>query len=278
MKISKILFFLSIPSIIYAEESKAIAQEASKIYQMDLFSLISFGLAITALIVSLFMSWLSWEFYKKSTETSENTNKTVAKIEASIVAIQNSISEIVQRAVGYWVEGGGEDSKVTGIKDELYEKFGELEEKLNASNGGNTPEISNEIAELKEQINELSLGVRKAQVRSLFPGILDESPAIEHNQIITSTEENKQQGQITIILNKSIPYATATGKFKPRMSQVPDLAVNLIGSPYDNNDDVKFSKGVGTPKDFNIHLNGKGTPLKVGNYIFNYVATVNQEG
>ena len=278
MKTIQIFFLILTPSIVYADESEIIAKEASKVYQMDLFSLISFGLAITALIVSLFMSWLSWEFYKKSTETSEKTNNTVTKIETSIVAIQNSISEIVQRAVGFWIEGGGVgDSKVSGIKDELYEKFGELENKLNASNGVGTPEISSEISELKEQINELSLGVRNAQVRSLFPGIIDESPTIEHKQIFTLKDENKQQGNITITLNKSIPYATATGKFRPKMSQVPDLEVTLVSSPYDDNTDVKFSKGVGTPKDFNIHLNGKGIPLKVGSYVFDYVATINPE-
>ena len=95
---------------------------------------------------------------------------------------------------------------------------------------------------------------------------------------MTTKEEKKQEGQVTIILNKAIPYATATGKFKPRMTQVPDLKVSLVSSPYDDNNDVKFSKGVGTPKDFNIHLNGKGNPLKTGNYIFNYIATITDDG
>lgn len=263
---------LALPYSIYADENK----KEVPMYQLDMFSLISFSLAITALVVSLFMAWLSWEFYKKSSETSEKTNSTVTRVESSILEIKNNISEIVQRAVGYWIEGGGGNSDILNTKDELYEKFGELEEKLRSVQGG-APEVSDEIAILKDQINDLSLGVRQAQIRSLFPNIKDESPAIQHNQSIILREENKQHGQLIISLNKPIPYASATGKFQPRMSTVPDFEVNLISSPYDNNNNVKFSKGVGTPNDFNIHINGKGEKLKIGNYVFEYTATINNK-
>jgi len=278
MRVFLTVIFVSLPLVLYAEQNTPAIESTGTIYQLDLFSLISFGLAITALVVSLFMAWLSWEFYKKSSETSEKTNNTVTKIESSIVGIQNNISEIVNRAVEHWIEGGAGDSNITELKDELYEKFEDLEEKLQASKGGESPEISNEISQLKEQINDLNVGVRQVQVRSLFPGVKKEDTEIEHSQFISLTESHKQEGQINITLNKSIPYATATGKFKPRLSTVPDLDVKLVNSPYENDDEVKFSKGVGTPKDFNIHLSGKGEPLKMGNYIFEYVATINNIG
>jgi len=250
-----------------AEESVA----PSNVYQLDLFSLISFGLAITALVVSVFMAWLSWEFYKKSSQTSETTNETVTRIETSIVGIQNDISEIVQRAVGHWINGNG-DSNLSEIKSEFQEKLSDLEDKLNENSTVDSPDITPELSALKEQMFELSKGVREAQVKALFPNMKDDKSPILVRQSLISKAPDDLTGQVIITLNKPMKYATGTGKFSPRFTAVPDFSVELLDTPYENTDEVKFSQGVGTPADFNIHLNGKGGFLKAGDYTFRYNA------
>lgn len=259
---------LIFPACLFAQAAEA----QDRVYQLDLFSLISFGLAITALVVSLFMSWLSWEFYKKSSQTSEATNETVARIETSITGIQSSISEIVQRAVGHWIDGN-EGSNLTELKSELQSKLSDLENKLSQTGAEGSPDVSPELAALKDQMLELSKGVREVQMRALFPSLKEESSPIEVSQDRTTSEANLQEGQIIVTLKKPMKYATGTGKFIPRFAGVPTFEVNLVSSPYSKIEDVSFSHGVGKPTDFNIHLNGKGEMLKAGDYVFSYKAS-----
>ncbi len=259
---------LIFPASIFAQATDS----QTRIYQLDLFSLISFGLAITALIVSLFMAWLSWEFYKKSSKTSETTNETVTRIETSIAGIQSSISEIVQRAVGHWIEGN-EGSNLTELKTELQSKLSDLENKLSQAGTDGSPDVSPELAALKDQMLELSKGVREVQMRALFPSLKEETSPIEVSQNRTTSDANLQEGQIIVTLKKPMKYATGTGKFIPRFAGVPTFEVQLVSSPYSKIEDVSFSHGVGKPTDFNIHLNGKGEALKAGDYVFSYKAS-----
>ena len=272
MKVIIGLILLFVPMCLVAETTEAV-QVQTKIYQLDLFSLISFGLAITALVVSVFMSWLSWEFYKKSSQTSETTNETVTRIETSIVGIQNDISEIVQRAVGHWINGN-DGSNLNEIKSEFQDKLSDLEDKLSQAGSGGSPDVAPELAALKDQMLELGRGMREAQVKALFPNIKEDSSPIGVSQSTTKSEEGVQEGQIVVTLNKPMKYATGTGKFTPRFSGVPEFEVNLISSPYAKTEDVKFSHGVGKPTDFNLHLNGKGENLKAGDYVFQYKANL----
>jgi hypothetical protein len=262
------LLALIFPAFALAQATEAQA----RIYQLDLFSLISFGLAITALVVALFMSWLSWEFYKKSSQTSETTNETVTRIETSIAGIQSSISEIVQRAVGHWIDGN-DGTNLTELKSELQSKLSDLEEKLSQAGTEGSPDVSPELAALKDQMLELSKGVRDVQMRALFPSLKEESSPIEVSQNRTTSEADLQEGQIIVTLKKPMKYATGTGKFIPRFAGVPTFEVNLVSSPYSKIEEVSFSHGVGKPTDFNIHLNGKGETLKSGDYVFNYKAS-----
>jgi len=265
-------FFLYVlPVMAFSKTEKVPPVEITKIYQLDLFSLISFGLAITALIVSIFMAWLSWEFYKKSSQTSETTNETVTRIDASIVGIQNDISEIVQRAVGHWINGNG-DSNLSEIKSEFQDKLSDLEEKLQQGDDAGSPDVAPEIAALKDQMLELNKGMREAQVKALFPSIKEDTSPIEVSQNTIKSEEAEQEGQVIVTLNKPMKYATGTGKFVPRFVGVPEFEVELVGSPYEKIEQVKYSHGVGKPTDFNLHLNGNGELLKAGDYVFKYKA------
>lgn len=97
-------------------------------------------------------------------------------------------------------------------------------------------------------------------------------PAISVAQEIHEVNEDNQSGLITITLNKSIRYATGTGKFTPYFQDVPDIKIELVDSPYFSEDEFKLSYGCGTVKDFNVHLRGYRENLEQGAYVFKYTA------
>src|SRR5690606_23005621 len=112
-----------------------IERRAAKMYTIDLFSILSFALAVAAFFVSAFLGWLSWQFYKKSSEVSEKTNEAVSRVEISISGIQSDITEIVRRAVGYWVDGSGVNEYPEQIND-LNQKIEELRKNISALGEG----------------------------------------------------------------------------------------------------------------------------------------------
>lgn len=99
-----------------------------------------------------------------------------------------------------------------------------------------------------------------------------DTPAISVTQEIQHVDDQVQSGLFTVTLNKSMKFATGTGKFKPFFEDVPDLEVELVDSPYSSEDPFKLSYGCGTVKNFNVHLRGYGENLEQGDYIFRYKA------
>lgn len=160
--------------------------DAAKVYQMDLFSIISFALAIAALVLSIFMGWLSWEFYKKSTEASEKTQQAVTKIEAAVLGVQSDLTEIVRRAVGYWTDGGASE-EVADQNAALTLKVEELSAQIQTISGSNAnkQELEAKLAELvklqKEQISNLSSSILDAKAKAFFPSI-DKGPVVQLTQ------------------------------------------------------------------------------------------------
>lgn len=256
--------------------------DASKTYTLDMFSLLSFALAVAALLLSGFMAWLSWELYKKSSEASDKTQEAVIRIESTVSGVQSDITEIVRRAVGYWIGNG--DSPSQDIQyDALNSKFEELNEKLNAlkEGGQNTDQLNNAISELRkvqnQQINSLRSSLFEAKIRSIFPSA-EKGPAVELNQEVESSTDEENVGLLHIEVLRSVNNATGTGKFRPLMKTVPSLSASIESSPYEGNEGILVTYGTGTNSDFNVHLKREdGAQLKVGKYVVRYKATAERD-
>lgn len=247
--------------------------DGGKVYQLDMFSLISFGLAITALVVSLFMGWLSWEFYKQSKTASDKTTETVTRIETLVSGIQSNITEIVQRTVSYWIESGGGDGHVDQSKREVYERINELEAAIQKGGVGNTDSLLQDVSALKNQLDELGRGIRESQIKALFPGITDGSPAVRYTQEVTNADSNEQTGIIRVNVLRPTTIATATIRFSPVFLSEPMLTAKLVTSPYEDPSQISAKPGSPSQKACNVHLNC-GNPLRTGEYVFEYSAKV----
>jgi hypothetical protein len=242
-------------------------------YELDMFSLLSFGLAIAALVLSIFMAWLSWQFYVKSTQAADKTNETVTKIETLVAGVQTNITEIVQRAVGYWIESGGGDGQVTESKREVYERLNELEQSIQkaGAGAGDTSHLLQEVSALKGQLDELGRGIRESQIKTLFPNIDTEMQTMKYSQEIISADSKEQSGLMRINVLRPTRIATANIKFNPVFEVEPSITATLISSPYEG--DLPISAKAGTPslRGCNVHLNSTA-PLKTGEYVFEFVA------
>lgn len=268
IKISQRVVFLLISSLY----SPAWASEnQSKTYALDMFSLISFGLAIAALVLSIFMAWLSWQFYVKSTEAADKTNETVTKIETLVAGVQTNITEIVQRAVGYWIESGGGDGQVNQSKQEVYEKIDALEKSIQTAGTGDTVNLLKEVSALKGQLDELGRGIRESQIKTLFPNIEADVQVVKSSQEITNSDVNEQAGILRINVMRPTKIATGSVKFTPSFSRTPTITANLIGSPYDDFSEISAKPGTPGLRGCNVHLNSQ-TPLKTGEYVFEFFA------
>ncbi len=242
-------------------------------YELDMFSLISFGLAIAALVLSIFMAWLSWQFYVKSTQAADKTNETVTKIETLVAGVQTNITEIVQRAVGYWIESGGGDGQVTESKREVYEKLNELEQSIQkaGAGAGDNAHLLQEVSALKVQLDELGRGIRESQIKTLFPNIETEIQTMKYSQETTNSDTTEQAGLVRVNVLRPTKIATATIKFHPIFENTPTLTATLISSPYEDPSLISAKAGTPSRRGCNLHLNSN-SPLKVGEYVFEFLA------
>lgn len=250
--------------------------DAAKVYQMDLFSIISFALAIAALILSIFMGWLSWEFYKKSTDASEKTQQAVTKIEAAVLGVQSDITEIVRRAVGYWTDGGTSDETIDQAAA-LMQKVEELSAQIQTISGTatNKQELEAKLAELvqlqKEQISNLSSSVLDAKAKAFFPSI-DKGPVVQLTQNVLTNTDTEKSGELVVEVLRPSKIATATGKFTPPFTSLPSFSVELVSGPASDLSEISVTSGVGKTFDFNVHLKGRTGLLASGKYVVKYAA------
>lgn len=251
--------------------------EVPKVYQMDLFSLISFALAIAAFVLSIFMAWLSWEFYKKSAEASEKTQQAVTKIETAVLSIQSEITEIVRRAVGYWTDGGTSEESADQ-NAELAAKVEELSVQIQAVSGNtaNKQDLEEKLAELvrlqREQVSALSASVVEAKAKAFFPSI-DKGPVAQMTQSVLTNTDTEKSGELIINVLRPSKIATATGKFSPSFPNLPELEVQLTSAPSSDLSQLVVNYGVGKTTDFNIHLISLSGLLETGTYVVKYKAT-----
>ncbi len=278
-KTSSALFFMfSCAMSAFAADTTAVTNEATRIYQLDLFSLISFALAIAAFVVSIFMGWLSWEFYKKSSEASEKTQQAVTKIETAVLSIQSEITEIVRRAVGYWTSGE-ETNEVADQSAALTAKVDELAAQIKslAGTAANKQDLEAKLAELvrlqKDQVATLNNSVTDAKVRALFPSV-DRGPVSQVTQSLTVNTDTQKSGELIVNVLRPSKVATATGKFLPSFGSLPEMQVDLVGAPVSDISKLRITCGVGKTTDFNIHLISTDGLLEIGTYVVKFNAVV----
>ena len=112
-------------------------------------------------------------------------------------------------------------------------------------------------------------------INEYYPHQVSPVSAIHTSQLIEGHSALESIGELTITINRELKYATGTGKFNPRLSDVPDLIIEPLSCPENISFDmVKISHGCGTNRDFNIHLRAKNGRLSCGTYTFRYSAIV----
>jgi predicted nucleic acid-binding protein len=183
----------------------------------------------------------------------------------------------------WWVEQSG---RTIGPRPELIEEFYKdtsqkfwmysvgrfVQESAKATN----EEISEEV--ISELIKVSQDSVREA-VKASQDSVSDDveiRASISVSQETIETPLNRRSGLLIVTLNKSMHYATGTGKFTPRFKSIPTLTVDLVSAPYKDKSTVNIRSGCGTVKDFNVHLKAISGELEAGDYVFKYEA-VEQE-
>lgn len=221
--------------------------------------------------------WLDWEFYKKSTDASEKTQQAVTKIETAVLGVQSDITEIVRRAVGYWIAGGATEETIDQT-EALAQKIEELSAQIQKVSGGSDNEqgLEHKLAELvqlqKEQIFNLNNSVLDAKAKAFFPSI-DKGPVAQLTQNILTNTTIEKTGELLIEVLRPSRIATATGKFTPPFTSLPSLSVELVSGPVSDLSEIGVTSGVGKLFNFNVHLKGRTGLLASGTYVVKYTAT-----
>jgi hypothetical protein len=244
---------------------------------IDLFSIISFALALTSVVFALFMGWLSWELYKKSCESAEKIQQAVIRIEASVLSIKGDITEIVRRAVSYWIddEAPGQDPATSRseVTDKLEEISNRIKEMVTVNPKANL--IEEKLKEIlivqKQELEKFNSTLFDAKVKNIFPSINTTSAISLYQQALVNTESEKS-GQLQIRINRPVKIATATGKFTPQFETDPFLTVKLISSPYKDMSNIHLTSGIGKFSDFHVHLKIPESLLVEGDYVVEYLA------
>ncbi len=226
------------------------------------------------------MGWLSWELYKKSSDASDKTQQSVIRIEASVLGVKSDITEIVKRAVSYWVEDNPTEQETETTKSDVTEKLEEITKRLTDLSSGDpkAKEIEDRIKEVlnahQQEINKLNSSLLSAKVKNIFPSANTLTALSLIQSGVTNTDKEKK-GQLIIKINRPLKIGTATGKFNPPFSTDPDLKAKLVSAPYDDISQIVLTSGIGQFSDFHVHLRIPGSLLREGDYIVEYEAKVN---
>lgn len=179
----------------------------------------------------------------------------------------------------WWLEQSG---KTVGPRPELIEEFlektgqkfwmysvGKFVQESAARNKKQVSEdVINEIRMISEELERIyneGIGVKALETRT-------NTPSIMVTQEVHSKSEYGNTGIITVSLTKNMRYATGSGKFTPRLNDIPRLQINVIETPEIPIENIHISYGCGTTKDFNVHLKAKSGELLAGDYVFHYQA------
>jgi hypothetical protein len=252
-----------------------------KIYQLDLFSLISFGLSIASLVVTIFLGWLSWRFYVQSNTSAEKSQEAVSKIESTVVGIQSDIKEIVRQAVGQWT--GGQVAEEAIEAGSLNAKFEELASQINqlAGNAANKEEMEKKLAEIlqiqREQVSNFTAAANEAKARALFPSINERGPVSEYTHTVIPQVGNTRRGQLVITVHRAVKVVTHTFTFEPALKWPPLVTAKLVNEDPFKSPFLRVTCGLGHEQQMNIHLMSQGGLLgaamvQPGTYVVEYEA------
>jgi len=118
-----------------------------------------------------------------------------------------------------------------------------------------------------------------AEIRDVAYQRYRETPlarVLEQNDTINNA--NKVVGQLLVEVVEPAYKFNCSGHFTPRLNDIPNLRVALIKAPNGiPNYSIRF--GTGTTFDFHVHLKSTdfGTYLPIGQYTFEYEATVDND-
>ena len=264
----KILFYVNVLALMYAAVYASVGE--GKTYTMDLFTVFSFGLAIAAFALSIFMAWLSWEFYKKTTAASESVQASVYKVETSVVGIQSDIKEIVQTAVKHWTQGNAQniDGELQQALDQIQILTAELEEMKRE-----TPELQSKIEAVEKAMlshyNRANDLLKQSKAQSIFPSI-DLGPAILCSQTIYKDIVDFIEGEISIEVRKPIRNASYRVRTQSEIPTDPEIQLELVSSP-DTATEVALKSGIGLNNKLNVHVAGGKHDLTPGTYVLHFM-------
>lgn len=168
----------------------------------------------------------------------------------------------------WWIEQSG---RTIAPRPELIEEFHAetknniwiysvdrfIQESAKISKETVSDDVIKEILKLREELKSIQLEV----------------PLIQTSQNVIESNNNKNIGHLYVQLNSQMPYATGTGKFNPKLDNIPSLEVNLISTPNNDSSNIHLSYGCGVTKNFNVHMKSKTDYLEAGEYVFEYTAT-----
>jgi len=237
-----------------------------KNYHLDLFSVISFGLAIAAFMLSIFAAWLSWEFYKKSTETLDLVRSSVSSIETSVSGVQSNITEIVQTAVKHWTQNAAVGTETQYVAEEAYR---ELKDKIDAVKGTD-PELQTKLDSFLSGINE-SMSSLRAQ--AIFPSGKFEppifGPSILVSQHVDEDTAEKLSGRVTFDVRRNTKNATCRLQVE-NVGRFDSVDLELIALPSGvGSQEFKLRHGIDRNFHLNVHLAGD---IKEGTYVIAFRA------
>lgn len=238
-------------------------------------SLISLAVGVVALILSVVMAVLSWLFYASARDSAEKAAITIVKIEGVVAALQVSMSDVVGKAVEFWVKGGNSRiDALDGTQDALNEKLENIEDAIKSNSSVKSDVAAAQILELKKMISEISIGAKEDAIRSAF-GYYGER-SVFHSQEIKSGSSDEQAGVITLNVVRPTKVATAPIQFFPEFMDAPDVTVDIVSVPPEAIGDFSLKAGRATKRSCNVHLTSQ-VPLALGEYQIEFVAKVTQK-
>ena len=272
---SKIFYVITIfltANMSVAQETKVVNSQT--MYQIDIFSLVSFGLTITSIILSFFFGILSLFFYKLSASSTEKSIESVSRIETAINGIQSNISAIIDKAVEQWV--GSSSSQADATQEHFDKTVSEIENFVkDKSPEEDKSDILLQISDLKTQMDNFVRDTRMNQARFFLSPISRTSGTdlIQVNQTNNIANDELATGIINIKITRPTHLATATIHFSPKLKNIPTIETKLLMSPYTNPKEISAKPGSPSTMGCNFHLNAKDL-LLAGEYVVEYTAKV----
>lgn len=143
---------------------------STQIYQLDLFSIISFGLSIAATVITCFMGSLSFKFYNESKKDFESTQKALVRIDSLASNIEVNMMDIIRRIISAISSDSTQANGMDTIEkkiDNLSQQFDKtLSEKI-PENNPLKKEVTDLFTEMKNQADSLKKSGNDLKIKSL---------------------------------------------------------------------------------------------------------------